>query len=151
MKKVTFYKGYAIFRGILMFGYAALLLIVGFVGRSLLFKELGNDPVTDAVVGLVDIINIIFIIEGLLVAVYFIVYVIGVKRTLSGNGKGKVLLTIDFIFNIAYAVLGIVACIYDGLNKTVSNNGIIFLVSALGLVYDLLALIAIKRLNSSNA
>lgn len=141
MKKVTFYKGYAIFRGILMFGYAALLLIVGFVGRSLLFKELGNDPVTDAVVSLVDIINIIFIIEGLLVAVYFIVYVIGVKRTLSGNGKGKVLLTIDFIFNIAYAVLGIAACIYDG---------IIFLVSALGLVYDLLALIAIKRLNSSN-
>lgn len=142
MKKVTLYKGYAIFRGILMFGYAALLLIVGFVGRSLLFKELGNDPVTDAVVGLVDIINIIFIIEGLLVAVYFIVYVIGVKRTLSGNGKGKVLLTIDFIFNIAYAVLGIAACIYDG---------IIFLVSALGLVYDLLALIAIKRLNSSNS
>lgn len=142
MKKVTFYKGYAIFRGILMFGYAALLLIVGFVGRSLLFKELGNDPVTDAVVSLVDIINIIFIIEGLLVAVYFIVYVIGVKRTLSGNGKGKVLLTIDFIFNIAYAVLGIAACIYDG---------IIFLVSALGLVYDLLALIAIKRLNSSNS
>lgn len=142
MKKVTLYKGYAIFRGILMFGYAALLLIVGFVGRSLLFKELGNDPVTDAVVSLVDIINIIFIIEGLLVAVYFIVYVIGVKRTLSGNGKGKVLLTIDFIFNIAYAVLGIAACIYDG---------IIFLVSALGLVYDLLALIAIKRLNSSNS
>ena len=142
MKKVTFYKGYAIFRGILMFGYAALLLIVGFVGRSLLFKELGNDPVTDAVVSLVDIINIIFIIEGLLVAVYFIVYVIGVKRTLSGNGKGKVLLTIDFIFNIAYAVLGIAAYIYDG---------IIFLVSALGLVYDLLALIAIKRLNSSNS
>lgn len=151
MKKVTLYKGYAIFRGILMFGYAALLLIVGFVGRSLLFKELGNDPVTDAVVSLVDIINIIFIIEGLLVAVYFIVYVIGVKRTLSGNGKGKVLLTIDFIFNIAYAVLGIAACIYDDLNKTVSNNGIIFLVSALGLVYDLLALIAIKRLNSSNS
>lgn len=151
MKKVTFYKGYAIFRGILMFGYAALLLIVGFVGRSLLFKELGNDPVTDAVVSLVDIINIIFIIEGLLVAVYFIVYVIGVKRTLSGNGKGKVLLTIDFIFNIAYAVLGIAACIYDDLNKTVSNNGIIFLVSALGLVYDLLALMAIKRLNSSNS
>lgn len=142
MKKVTLYKGYAIFRGILMFGYAALLLIVGFVGRSLLFKELGNDPVTDAVVSLVDIINIIFIIEGLLVAVYFIVYVIGVKRTLSGNGKGKVLLTIDFIFNIAYAVLGIAAYIYDG---------IIFLVSALGLVYDLLALIAIKRLNSSNS
>lgn len=142
MKKVTLYKGYAIFRGILMFGYAALLLIVGFVGRSLLFKELGNDPVTDAVVSLVDIINIIFIIEGLLVAVYFIVYVIGVKRTLSGNGKGKVLLTIDFIFNIAYAVLGIAACIYDA---------IIFLVSALGLVYDLLALIAIKRLNSSNS
>lgn len=151
MKKVTLYKGYAIFRGILMFGYAALLLIVGFVGRSLLFKELGNDPVTDAVVSLVDIINIIFIIEGLLVAVYFIMYVIGVKRTLSGNGKGKVLLTIDFIFNIAYAVLGIAACIYDGLNKTVSNNGIIFLVSALGLVYDLLAVIAIKRLNSSNS
>lgn len=151
MKKVTFYKGYAIFRGILMFGYAALLLIVGFVGRSLLFKELGNDPVTDAVVSLVDIINIIFIIEGLLVAVYFIVYVIGVKRTLSGNGKGKVFLALDCIINFAYAALAIASFIIDDSNASATNGIIIIVVSAIGLVYDVLAIIAIKELNFKNS
>lgn len=151
MKTVNLYKGYAIFRGILMFAYAALMLVIGFVGRNALNEDVDNNPIAAFAVSLVGVLGIILIIAGFIVAIYFVLYVIGVKRTLSGNGKGKVFLALDCIINFAYAALAIASFIIDDSNASATNGIVIIVVSAIGLVYDVLAIIAIKELNFKNS
>ena len=149
MKTVNLYKGYAIFRGILMFAYAALMLVIGFVGRNALNEDVDNNPFAAFAVSLVGVLGIILIIAGFIVAIYFVLYVIGVKRTLRGNGK--VFLALDCIINFAYAALAIASFIIDDSNASATNGIIIIVVSAIGLVYDVLAIIAIKELNFKNS